>query len=91
MLKSDSSNGVFALSPASLDFSTAEGEHITVVINRSVGTFSSVVVSFEVILVNGGTPGKIAMDDFQPSSGAVTFSQGQTVQVSCCKTHPCIH
>lgn len=84
VLKSDSSNGVFRISPASLYFSTTEGENIMVVITRSVGTFGSVVVSFEVRLVDGGSLGEIAVDDFQPSSGAVTFAQGETTKVSSC-------
>ena len=82
-MKSDSSNGVFALSSTSLDFFAVEGENITVTIDRSVGTFGSVVVSLEVRLVNGGILGDEAADDFYPSSAAVTFAPGQTNGVSC--------
>ena len=89
VLKSDSSNGVFALSPASLNFSTIEGENITVVMDRDVGTFGSVVVKLEVRhFFNGDILGEVAVDDFYPSSGEVTFTDGQTVEVSCCKNQP---
>lgn len=82
-MKSDSSNGVFALSSTSLEFSAVEGDNITVAIDRSVGTFGSVVVNLEVRLVSGGVLGDEATDDFYPSSAAVTFAPGQTIGVSC--------
>lgn len=82
MSKSDSSNGVFGFSSQSLSSTQVEGGNISLPIDRSIGTFGSVMVYWEVHTIINGLEGAIASEDFLPSSGVVTFAPGETQKAS---------
>ena len=81
MLKSDSSDGVFGFSQSTLSSTVMEGSNVTLLVDRSVGTFGSVMVYWEVRQTINGLEGAIAITDFLPSSGVVNFSPGETQKV----------
>ena len=81
VLKSDSSNGVFGFTQATLFTTTVEGSGVSLLIDRSIGLFSSVDVAWEVRSLNGTIEGPIASDDFSPSSGVVTFDPNESIKV----------
>ncbi|XP_065175877.1 adhesion G-protein coupled receptor V1-like [Sycon ciliatum] len=73
--KSDNANGLFALSSSSKTRTLSEGSSTSVVVVRTLGLTGSVRVSWRVSLPGSSAP---AAADFQPASGSVTFSPGDT-------------
>ena len=82
VLKSDSSNGVFGFTEATLFSTTSEGNGVSLLIDRTIGMFSSVDVAWEVRSLSGTIEGPIATDDFSPSSGVLTFDPNEAVKVT---------
>lgn len=77
VLKSDSSNGIFGFVANSFASVISEPGMVSLSVNRLVGNFDSVVVTWE---VREESTGMVAMQDFSPASGSILFEDGQDLQ-----------
>ena len=77
LLKSDSSNGVFGFDPDSIASVIDEPGMVTLSVNRSRGNFDGVTVTWE---VREAVRGVVAIEDFDPATGYITFEDGEIQQ-----------